>query len=54
MVFVEVFVIVTVAAVVGIEAFVLRKICKGEELPYFKHGPFFISRGEALALMASK
>lgn len=54
MVFVEVFVIVTVAAVVGIEAFVLRKICKGEEVPYFKHGPLFVSRGEALALMASK
>lgn len=54
MVFVEVFVIVTVAAVVGIEAFVMRKICKGEEVPYFKHGPLFVSRGEALALMASK
>lgn len=54
MVFVEVFVFVTIAAVVGIEAFVLQKICRGEELPYLKHGPLFVSRGEALALMATK
>ena len=54
MVFVEVFVTVTLAAVVAIEAYILRKICRGDELPYLKHGPLFLSRGEALALMAAK
>lgn len=54
MVFVEVFVTATVAVVVAVEAYILRKICRGEELPYLKYGPFFVSRGEALALMSTK
>lgn len=45
---------VTIAAVVGIEAYILKRICRGEELPYLKYGPLFISKGEALALMAAK
>ena len=53
MVFVEVFVTATVAVVLAVEAYILRKICNGEQVPYMKHGPLFISRGEALALMSS-
>ena len=53
MVFVEIFVISTVAVVFAVEAFLLRKICNGEEVPYMKHGPLFISRGEALALVSA-
>lgn len=53
MVFVEVFVVTTVAVVVAVEAYILRKICRGDDLPYLKYGPLFVSRGEALALMAA-
>lgn len=53
MVFVEVFVTVTIAAVAAIEILFWKKICSGEEVPYLNHGPLFISRGEALAVMSS-
>lgn len=53
MVFVEVFVTVTIAAVAAIEVLFWKKICSGEEVPYLNHGPLFISRGEALAVMSS-
>lgn len=53
MVFVEVFVTVTIAAVAAIQILFWKKICRGEEVPYLNHGPFFISHEEALAAMSS-
>ena len=53
MVFLEVFVTATVAAVIAVEAYILKKICSGEEVPYMAHGPLFISRGQALALISA-
>lgn len=53
MVFVEIFVTVTVAAVLAVEAFLLKKICDGEEVPYVNYGPLFNSRGQALALLSA-
>lgn len=54
MVFIEIFIGATIAAVVVFEGYLLKKICAGEELPYLFYGPVFPSRGEALALLASK
>ena len=53
MVFVEIFVTVTVAAVLAVEAFLLKKICDGEEVSYMNYGPLFHSRGQALALLSA-
>lgn len=53
MVFVEIFVTVTIAAVAAIEILFMKKICSGEEVPYMNHGPLFFSHGEALAVMSS-
>ena len=53
MVFVEIFVTVTIAAVAAIEILFMKKICSGEDVPYMNHGPLFFSHGEALAVMSS-
>lgn len=53
MVFVEIFVAATIAVVVVVEGYFLKKICNGEELPYLPPGQLFFSRGQALALISS-
>ena len=53
MVFVEIFVAATIAVVVVVEGYLLKKICNGEEVPYLPPGQLFFSRGQALALISS-
>lgn len=53
MVFVEIFVAATIAVVVVVEGYLLKKICNGEEMPYLPPGQLFFSRGQALALISS-
>lgn len=53
MVFVEIFVAATIAVVVAVEAYLLKKICNGEELSYLTPGQLFVTRGQALALISS-
>ena len=52
MVFAEVFIGVTIAAVVVVEGYLLKKLCAGESMPLYYYGLVFPSRGDALTVLS--